>query len=248
MRDETPRRSSARAPRKSSGLLERYREGWRPPRSDERSPGRSSERSDGRSDGRDRDHSRSRSSRDDNRYPANQYPAQRNGHSSSRALRDDGRYPPRERSRPASDRDDGVAPRRSVDRYAAERRQARPNGGAGRHPDARQASRSASQPWWKNAHRVMLIGALALVVVALPPLLIFGVWPRFHGASGNQINTLFPWAGSTQQTAPSADDAAFATQQDAVDPAFAAYYTAHAGATTLGTPLTPGFLTRSGAR
>jgi hypothetical protein len=103
-----------------------------------------------------------------------------------------------------------------------------------------------SSPPRKNIHRVVMLASLAVLVLGLPPLLVFGVWPKLQELSGTQVNTLFPWASSTQQTALNPDNSGFATQHDAVDPAFQAYYTAHAGSTTLGTPLTPALVTSAG--
>lgn len=87
---------------------------------------------------------------------------------------------------------------------------------------------------------------LALVLVLVPVGFYFGVLPKLRALGSPQVNALFPWAGSTQQTAVNAGNAGFANQQDTVDPSFQAYYTSHSGSATLGTPLTPGIPTSSG--
>ena len=80
----------------------------------------------------------------------------------------------------------------------------------------------------------------------VPVGVIFGVLPRLRALQDAQTVTLFPWVGSGQQTGANAADAAFATQQDTVDPGLQAAYTAQGGAAALGTPLTPGIPTSVG--
>jgi hypothetical protein len=104
-------------------------------------------------------------------------------------------------------------------------------------------ARGAPPPRRSNAHRTLWIATAAIVLLLLPTIGVIALWPRLHGAAAD---ALFPWATSAQRTAANAADDAFASQQDAVDPAFQAYYSAHAGATELGTPLTPAFLTSAG--
>lgn len=90
-----------------------------------------------------------------------------------------------------------------------------------------------------------MLFALALVLVVVPAVVVFGVWPRLQSLGGQESH-LFPWASSTQQTAAAAANAAFSSQKDAVDPGFAAYYAAHNGSVTLGTPMTPAIPTSAG--
>ncbi len=188
------------------------------------------------------------------------HPSRRDEPSSPRALRgEDPSSRDRSRARVGTHdaRDDGTPRRRPPDRYSGRSdadygrsAEARPLVRPGRvladvAPERERPGRRASPPR-KNIHRVVLLASLAVLVLALPPILVFGVWPKLQGLSGNQANTLFPWAGSTLQTALNPDNSAFATQHDTVDPAFQAYYTAHAGTTTLGTPLTPALVTSAG--
>jgi len=194
-------------------------------------------------------HTPSTARRDDGHHSS-----RRDGHSSSRAPRAaDPPYPPRTHGA----RDNGAPRRRPADRYSGRSeadygRSAEAHQGVAQGrvraevaPEWERPGRKASPPR-KNIHRVVLLASLAVLVLGLPPLLVFGVWPKLQELSGTQVNTLFPWASSTQQTALNPDNSGFATQHDAVDPAFQAYYTAHAGSTTLGTPLTPALVTSAG--
>lgn len=99
----------------------------------------------------------------------------------------------------------------------------------------------------QRSRRGLYTGVTALLLFAVIAVLGVSFWPKILQLTGRGADTsLFPWAQQTQQTTPNPAYAAFATQKASVDPAFQAYYTAHAGATQLGTPLTPAFPTSAG--
>jgi hypothetical protein len=106
-----------------------------------------------------------------------------------------------------------------------------------------RAGRGAHAPARKKGRRALWLVSLVLLLLLLPPVFVLSIWPKIQAlTAGNAL----PWEHSTQQTPPNAAFAAFATQQGTVDPAFQAYYAAHAGQSELGTPLTPGFPTSAG--
>jgi hypothetical protein len=90
--------------------------------------------------------------------------------------------------------------------------------------------------------------ALALLI----SLVAGGVWLRGNASPGNQAHQggasggAFPWSSATQTTAPAAQYAAFARQNNPIDPAFKAYYARVNGPVLLGAALTPAYSTRLG--
>lgn len=106
-------------------------------------------------------------------------------------------------------------------------------------------ARWATLPWAVRSRRLILCGTLLLV------LLSGGSWAIFRLIRGGAID----WQHANVQMLVSTDVTRWLDdttthqprmtiepqQPVAVDPAFAAYYSAHAGATLLGTPLTPAF-------
>jgi hypothetical protein len=100
-----------------------------------------------------------------------------------------------------------------------------------------QESHSDLPMRWK-----VILGSLAAVLV-LASLYILGYWAFQHlHPSGTQItvtNGSDRWANDTRTTAATATFTP-PTNQLPVDTAFASYYNSHAGAATLGAPLTPG--------
>jgi beta-lactamase class A len=98
----------------------------------------------------------------------------------------------------------------------------------------------------KKSGRAWLFAVLGLLLVIVPSVVVISQWSRIQTLIGLGGDPLFPWANQSQQTAVNPDYDAFATQQAAIDPAFKAYYDAHAGATLLGTPLTGALPTSGG--
>jgi hypothetical protein len=98
----------------------------------------------------------------------------------------------------------------------------------------------------------LLIGAL-VVVALLVPALAGGVWWHVNNVPATLVvihrtpqGGEFPWSNATRTTAPMPQYAAFAQDNNPVDPAFQAYYTRVNGATLLGNALTPAYLTQLG--
>jgi hypothetical protein len=98
----------------------------------------------------------------------------------------------------------------------------------------------------KKPSRTWLFAVLGLLLVVVPSAVVISQWSRIQSLIGVGGDPLFPWAHQTQQTAVNPDYDAFASQQAAIDPAFKAYYDAHAGPTLLGTPLTGALPTSAG--
>jgi hypothetical protein len=98
----------------------------------------------------------------------------------------------------------------------------------------------------KKSGRAWLFAVLGLLLVIVPSLVVISQWSRIQTLIGLGGDPLFPWAQQTQQTAVNPDYDAFATQQATIDPAFKAYYDAHAGHTLLGAPLTGALPTSGG--
>lgn len=100
--------------------------------------------------------------------------------------------------------------------------------------------------------RRLLIGSLVALVI-LVPVLGGGFWLATHTSFRNIVAPHratpagpFPWSNATRTTAPSAQYAVFAQQNNPVDPAFQAYYTRVHGTTLLGNALTPAYPTNIG--
>lgn len=97
----------------------------------------------------------------------------------------------------------------------------------------------------------LLIGALVALVVLIP-LLAGGVWLGVNTARGKLLVIhratpgAFPWSNDTRTTAPAAQYAVFAQQNNPVDPAFRSYYARANGPVLLGNALTPAYLTQIG--
>lgn len=109
---------------------------------------------------------------------------------------------------------------------------------------------AAARP--RHTRRKVLLGALVALAV-LMPVLAGGLWVRVHSAPSKLVvihratpGGSFPWSNDARTTAPSAQYAVFAQQNNPVDPAFQAYYTRVHGATLLGNALTPAYLTQLG--
>ncbi len=99
--------------------------------------------------------------------------------------------------------------------------------------------------------RTLLIGALVALVVLLP-LLAGGLWLGVNTARERLVTIQranagpYPWSNATRKTAPSAQYAVFAQQNNPVDPAFRSYYTRENGKELLGSALTPAYPTELG--
>jgi len=90
----------------------------------------------------------------------------------------------------------------------------------------------------------MVTGCVLLVLLSG---VLLGVAARLSTASPPMATpTPTPPSASSRKTPLDPAFAAFATQHDAVDPAFQTYYATHTGPSQLGTPITPGFLTSQG--
>ncbi len=97
-------------------------------------------------------------------------------------------------------------------------------------------------------------GIVALLLVLwLVPLFSVNAWigtklPAKSGRGGPQSpgTSITQWVTSTRTTAPRFQFTAPSVENSHVDPIFQSYYTAHAGATILGQPLTAAFPTRQG--
>jgi Beta-lactamase enzyme family len=100
--------------------------------------------------------------------------------------------------------------------------------------------------------RRLLISSLVAVLL-LAPVLVGSLWWHANAAPDRLVvihraapGAAFPWSNVTRTTAPSAQYAVFAKQNNPVDPAFQTYYTRVNGAVLLGNALTPAYLTRLG--
>ncbi len=99
--------------------------------------------------------------------------------------------------------------------------------------------------------RTLLIGALVALIVLIP-LLAGGLWLGVNTARGRLVTIQranagpYPWSNATRKTAPSAQYAVFAQQNNPVDPAFRSYYTRENGKELLGAALTPAYPTELG--
>lgn len=107
-------------------------------------------------------------------------------------------------------------------------------------------------PATRKRGRKTLISAL-IALVALVPVLAGGLWLHANTASRKLVviqratpGGAFPWSNDVRTTAPSAQYAVFAQQNNPVDPAFQAYYTRENGTVLLGNALTPAYLTQLG--
>src|SRR6185312_13539783 len=97
---------------------------------------------------------------------------------------------------------------------------------------------------------LLLVALVALV--ALAPVLVGGIWLYTRVVSGSLVTINranagpYSWSNATRKTAPSAQYAVFAQQNNPVDPAFRSYYTRENGKELLGAALTPAYQTELG--
>ncbi len=117
------------------------------------------------------------------------------------------------------------------------------------HLPETQSERNQSKSWLKRdqwarhllARPAIRLGTLALLVALLGGGLAFWYLKAPPGQQVSITNGADRWARATGTMAATNPFPAPETLQIAVDPAFSAYYQAHAGAKLLGAPVTPAF-------
>jgi len=107
--------------------------------------------------------------------------------------------------------------------------------------------------WWRSLLLLRAgVGALAIIVLASSLFLAYSWIDHVQRAHQQASTATIPtngasrWVQDKQTTSPSFSFQAPRAAQFAVDPQFQDYYTHHAGAGSLGTPLTSGFPIRQG--
>ncbi len=125
-------------------------------------------------------------------------------------------------------------------------------------PQFRQSALLEPPPTPEQAPRKVaiwraILSGIAALCLFVGPLITLHVWPS--ALRGGRQSSAAPtpttqystiWWGDKLTHAPQQSNAAFGTQQASVDSVFQGYYSAHGGATVLGSALTPGFPTSAG--